>query len=60
MDILLTGSFQTALNYTNVKKTNTNASSTGKVDIAVSSRRQASTELKVVHVPRPSGLFQTN
>ena len=51
MDTLLTGSFQNALNGTNVKKTNTNSSSTGKVVIAESSRRQASTELKVAHVP---------
>ena len=35
MDTLLTGSFQNALNGTNVKKTNTNSSSTGKVFIAV-------------------------
>ena len=50
MDILLTGSFQNALNGTNVKNTNTNSSSTSKVEIAESFWRQASTELKVTHV----------
>ena len=50
MDTLLTGSFQNALNGTNVKKTNTNSSRTGKVQIGESSRMQASTELKVTHV----------
>ena len=60
MDMLLTGSFQTALNYTNVKKTNTNASSTGKVDIAVSSRRHTSTELKVAHVHPSFGIISDN
>ena len=41
MDTLLTGSFQNALYGTNVKKTKTNSSRTGKVVIAESSRRQA-------------------
>ena len=60
MDTLLTGSFQNALNGTNVKKTNINSSSTGKVDIAVSSRRQASTELKVAQVPPSFGSISDN
>ena len=47
MDTLLTGSFQNALYGTNVKKTNTNSSRTGKVQIAESPGRQASTGLKV-------------
>ena len=41
MDILFTGSFENALYGTNVKKTKTNSSRTGKVVIAESSRRQA-------------------
>ena len=60
MDILLTGSFQNALYGTKVKKTNTISSRTGKVQIAESSRRQASTELKVAHVPPSFEIFSDN
>ena len=60
MDTLLTGSFQNALYGTNVKKTNKNSSRTGKVQIAESSRRQASTELKVAHVPPSFKIISDN
>ena len=50
MILMVTGSFQTALSGTSVQD-KYNASSTRKVEIVVSPRRQACIELKVAHVP---------